>query len=62
MSVPGFQQFFISVLIFLNDTAERIATRQRVISGVADLHGLDEESRAERLPNSPQAVYKNRIG
>jgi restriction system protein len=61
MPVPTYPAFIEPILRFL-DAHPAGAPAKEAHDAAADALGVDEESRAERLPSGIQRVYKNRAG
>jgi restriction system protein len=60
MKNPGFQEYFLPVLQFLENKLPQ--NRQKVVEEVAKMKGLNDEVKSEMLPNHSQLTYVNRIG
>jgi len=61
VSVPTYDQFIEPVLRFLLSHPDGVRARD-AHDAAADVLGLSDSDRAERLPSGKQAVYKNRAG
>ena len=61
MSVPTYDQFIEPVLRLLEAHPEGVRARD-AHDAAADVLGLSDSDKAERLPSGKQAVYKNRAG
>lgn len=60
MKNPGFQEYFLPILEYLlNKPAQN---RRDIYEGVATIKGLNDEVKAEMIPNQSQPTYMNRIG
>lgn len=59
MAVPGFQDFMLPLLQFVE--TQRVVTPSECYAAMADLFQLTPEQRDELLPSGRQALYKNRI-
>ena len=60
MAVPTFDRFIEPLLRYLAQHPEGVQTRQ-AYEAVAEMVGLSEEDKRERVPSGAMLTYKNRI-